>query len=195
MGMSGATVLVVDNQPAVAEAYQSYLMESYDVRLAFDGETALEKLDDSVDVVLLDRRMPALSGDEVLSHIRARGHECQVAMVTSTKPDVDVIDMGFDEYLMKPVSEDTLLSTVEGLLDRRDYDETLQEYYTSAKKYAALKAERSAEALEDTEEFKRLRRRVRRLGGDVEQAFDRIETREGVDVAVDRSSAHPSHRS
>ncbi len=188
MGTSGATVLVVDNEPAVAEAYESYLAVDYEVRLAFDGETALDRLDETVDVVLLDRCMPALSGDEVLEHIRSAGYDCQVAMVTAVKPDVDIVEMGFDEYLKKPVSGSTLTDTVSDLLDRRQYDEKLQAYYTSAKKYAALRAESSAADIEDSDEFRRLQDQVTRMSEEVDRAFDRIDTSDATNMTVDRNA-------
>lgn len=185
MGTSGATVLVVDNEPAVAEAYESYLEVEYEVRLAFDGETALDRLDETVDVVLLDRCMPALSGDEVLEHLRSAGYDCQVAMVTAVKPDVDIVEMGFDEYVMKPVSGTTLTDTVSDLLDRREYDEALQDYCTSAKKYAALQAEPGAADIEESEEFRRLQDRVTRLSGEVATVVDGVDTADGTDIALD----------
>jgi len=62
-------------------------------------------IDETVDVVLLDRMMPGMSGQEVLAAIRERGLDCRVAMVTAVDADFDVIEMGFDEYLGKPRTE------------------------------------------------------------------------------------------
>ncbi len=87
---------------------------SYDVRRAYEGHEALELLDGEVNIVLLDRRMPGLSGDEVLSELRRRELHSRVVMVTAVKPDFDIIDMGFDDYLVKPVSKDDLFTTVQG---------------------------------------------------------------------------------
>ncbi len=81
-------VLVVEDEPDLADLYATWLRGEYRVRVAYGGREALEKLDDEVEVVLLDRRMPDLSGDEALKEIRERGFDCRVAMVTAVEPDL-----------------------------------------------------------------------------------------------------------
>lgn len=71
-GTEPATVLVVDDEPDVADAYAAQLDDQYIVSTAYGGDEALERIDVSVDIVLLDRRMPSTSGDEVLERIRNR---------------------------------------------------------------------------------------------------------------------------
>ena len=61
-----ATVMLVDDEPTLVDLYETFLSGEYDVRTATGGTEALEVMDESVDVALLDRRMPELSGDEVL---------------------------------------------------------------------------------------------------------------------------------
>jgi len=150
-------VLVVEDEPDLAELYRTWLAESYRVRTAGDGRTALEELDDEVDVVLLDRRMPDLSGDEVLERIREGGFECRVAMVTAVEPDTDIVDMAFDDYLVKPVSEEELVRTVENLRLRDEYDDGVKRLFSLASKKALLEAENDRIALESDMDYRRLR--------------------------------------
>ena len=188
MEPSAPTVLVVDNDPAVADAFERYLQDEYQVRVAYDGETALESLDETVDVVLLDRRMPNFSGDEVLERIRSEGWSCQVAMVTAVDPDFDIIDMKFDDYVKKPVVKDDLAATVEGLLQRQTYGKKLQAFYVAAKKYAALKAEKTNAQLEESEEFEQLKSRLVQLRREVDEAVQELNDWEGFDIAVNQWS-------
>jgi len=146
-------VLVVEDEPDVAETYERWLRADHDVRVADDGATALETLDETVDVVLLDRMMPGMAGEEVLREIRDRGVACRVAMVTAVDPDFDVIEMGFDEYLTKPPDRDELLDTVERLVDRASLDDELQEYYALVARRSALEAAKTDEELADSEEY------------------------------------------
>lgn len=109
-----ATVLLVDDEESVLETYELYLeTEGYDVLTADNGGEALVELDGDVDVLLLDRRMPGMSGDEVLEHVRDWELDCRVAMITAVDPDSDIVEMAFDDYLTKPISKDELLDTVE----------------------------------------------------------------------------------
>lgn len=123
------TVLVVEDEEAVVEAYAMWLSDVAEVRTATGGREALELLDDDVDAVLLDRRMPDLTGDETLAEMRERGYDCRVAMVTAVDPDVDVgtVDASFDTYLTKPVTREEIVDAVEKLLERSARDEAAGE--------------------------------------------------------------------
>jgi CheY-like chemotaxis protein len=142
MGERGnATVLVVDDEEPVREAYKMYLESAdYDVLSAATGGEALIELGPEIDVVLLDRRMPGMSGDEVLDHIEEWESHCRVAMVTAVDPGDDIADMGFDDYLNKPVSKDELLDTIEQLLLFDRYEDLLTEYHSVVRKYALLRS-------------------------------------------------------
>lgn len=164
------TVLVVDDERAIADAYAGHLRDDYAVRVAYSGEAALEQVDDTVDVVLLDRRMPDLSGDAVLERIRNRGFTCHVAMITAVEPDVDVIEMEFDDYLYKPVSKAELRDAVASLVTRTSYDEQLQEYFTLISKRATLEANRSGDDLAASDAFTELSDRIEALEADVDAA-------------------------
>lgn len=148
MADKNAVVLIAEDEQPLADLYAEWLAPDYEVRIAYDGEEAMDRLDDAVDVVLLDRRMPGLSGDEVLARVRDRGYNCRVAMVTAVKPDFDIIELGFDDYLTKPASKEDLQSIVEELLTRADYDQTLLDYYALVATRAALDDEKSPAELD-----------------------------------------------
>jgi DNA-binding response OmpR family regulator len=112
--------------------------EEYEVRTATGGPEALDLVDEEVDVALLDRRMPRMSGDELLDKLRERGIEAKVAMLTAVDPDVDIVDMPFDDYRTKPVAAAELRGLVRTLLLRASYDERCQEFFQLASKKAAL---------------------------------------------------------
>jgi DNA-binding response OmpR family regulator len=162
-----ATVLVVDDEPDVVRTYRDSLAEWYDVRTAFDGEEALEQVDDAVDVVLLDRRMPGLSGDEVLGELRERDVDCRVVMVTAVDPDADLLHMEFDEYLVKPLTGTDLRDAVERMLARNAMEDRVLEMFAVASKLATLESkldiaqqERSEQHQQLLDEFYQLREEV-----------------------------------
>ncbi|MFD1684948.1 response regulator transcription factor [Halobellus litoreus] len=164
-------VLVVEDEPDLADLYATWLRDEYRVRVAYGGREALEELDEEVDVVLLDRRMPDLSGDEALEAIRERDVGCRVAMVTAVEPDFDIVAMGFDDYLVKPVSRDSLKETVENLLRRNTYDDGIQELFALASKKALLESEKDAATLEEHEEYQELTERVRNLRAQLDETL------------------------
>jgi DNA-binding response OmpR family regulator len=155
-GDDAATVLVVDDEPGLVEVYSHSLSTEYAVRTATGGEEALAAVDEAVDIVFLDRRMPDLPGDDVLERIRDRGLNARVVMVTAVQPDFDIVEMGFDAYLVKPVVSEDLLDTAERMLTRDDYADSVQELYALAEKRATLEAEKHDHELEHSSEFESL---------------------------------------
>jgi DNA-binding response OmpR family regulator len=168
-------VLIVEDEPDVAETYYFWLEADYEVRIAEDGDEGLDKLDADVDVVLLDRMMPGLSGDEVLEHIREQELGCRVSMVTAVEPDFDILEMGFDAYLSKPIRREELEETVTTLLERSTYDSLLQEYYALVEKQATLEATKSSAELAESEEYEALADEVAELREDLTGALGGIE--------------------
>jgi DNA-binding NtrC family response regulator len=160
---SETTVLVVDDEPDVADAYSLRLEQEYGVRTAYGGEDALETIDGEIQVVLLDRRMPDMSGDEVLEAFRDRGYDCGVIMVTAVDPDFDIIDMPFDDYLQKPVDRETLFDAIEEQLESLDEDAAVSELFSVTAKAGVLEQRKSSEELEDHPEYKDLKRRAAEL--------------------------------
>jgi len=151
---SDGTILVVDDEESLADLYTEFLKNAgYEVRTAYNGGEAIIELDTDVDVVLLDRQMPGMRGEEVLQEVRDYLDWCRVVMVTAKEPDFDVADLPFDEYLNKPVDEEQLLDTVEQMFLLEEYDELLTEFRSVTKRYATLKSHKSAEELNNSEEF------------------------------------------
>lgn len=164
-------VLIVEDELDVAETYERWLQSEYDVHVAANGHEAFEQLDETINVVLLDRMMPGMSGAEVLTEIRDRGIDCRVAMVTAVDPDFDIIEMGFDEYVTKPPERDELRATVERLVDRATLDDELQEYYSLVARRSALQAEKPVDELETSDEYATLVDRIEAKREDVDASL------------------------
>ncbi len=161
-----ATVLIVDDERPITDAYAQWLDDQYTVRTAYSGSEALDELDDAVDVVLLDRRMPDLSGEDVLDEIHERDLTCRVALVSAVEPDFDILELGFDAYLEKPVSDaEDLLSTVETLLRRTTYDAQMRRFLSLANKKAALETKKTPEELAANDEYEHLTEELADLRG------------------------------
>ena len=118
-----ARVLVVDDEPAVRRALERALrLEHHDVSLAADGEEALDLLAESpVDAMILDVAMPRLDGLEVCRRLRKAGDRTPVLMLTARdaiEDRVTGLDVGADDYLVKPFALEELLARVRAVLRR-----------------------------------------------------------------------------
>jgi DNA-binding response OmpR family regulator len=174
-GSDTATVLVVDDEEEVADVYALRLRNEFDTRVAYSGDDALASLDDDIDVVLLDRRMPDQSGDEVLERIREGEYDYRVIMLTAVDPGLDIAEMPFDDYLCKPVEKEDLVTAIEQQLRIKRHDDALAEYLEVTSKLDLLEAELSSQQLSDNEEVGALRDRAADLRAEVEGSVDDLD--------------------
>jgi two-component system response regulator MprA len=118
-----ARVLVVDDEPAVRRALERALrLDSYEVELAADGEEALDvQARDPADAVILDVLMPRLDGLEVCRRMRQAGDRTPILMLTARDAIDDRVmglDVGADDYLVKPFALRELQARLRALLRR-----------------------------------------------------------------------------
>lgn len=184
------TILVIEDERDLAGVYERWLESRYDVRVANDGESALAALDSTVEVVVLDRVMPGVSGDEVLDRIRERGYGCRVVVVSAVEPDFDVVEMGFDHYLTKPVGRAELRGAVETLQRRNEYTERVQEYFSAVSKKALLDATKTEAEREESERYAELVARITALEETVERLQSELTAAEDFEVAFRDIAQH-----
>jgi len=171
-----ASVLIVEDEQELADMYAAYLPETYDVTVVYGGEPALDVLDEQpFDLVLLDRRMPVVSGNEVLAEIEQRGLDCRVAMVTAVNPDFDIIDLRIDDYIVKPVTRDELREIVKRLLKLDEYNEQMQKLTSKKLKRNVLEVEKTQAELSDSPEFERLNEEIAKLETEVDSLADELD--------------------
>jgi DNA-binding response OmpR family regulator/AraC-like DNA-binding protein len=119
-------ILIVDNERGVHEFCQALLADQYDLLRAHDGPAALASLDShSVDLVLLDLRLPGVYGLEMLAQIHAIRPQLKVIILTgvlSVRTAVEAMRNGAFHYLTKPFSGEELCLLIKAALrtDRED---------------------------------------------------------------------------
>src|SRR6202048_3482004 len=116
-------ILLVEDERKVASVIARPLREnSYAVDIAESGEKALELTTDvTYDAILLDVRLPGLSGIQVCRELRQQGMEAPVLMLTARgliEQRVEGLDAGADDYLTKPFVLAELLARVRALVRR-----------------------------------------------------------------------------
>ncbi|WP_128477519.1 response regulator transcription factor [Halorussus pelagicus] len=102
------------------------------VTTASDGEIALAVADADVDAMLIPQRCPDLSGDELVSKLRDRGVEAPAAVVLPEASDADVLELGFDDYVCRPLTERKIETVLRRLIKRQTYNRLLRRYYRLA---------------------------------------------------------------
>jgi two-component system phosphate regulon response regulator PhoB len=118
-------VLVVEDEPDIAAliAYQ-LTREGFRVETAGDGPEALRAIAREIpDLVVLDRMLPGISGDEVLQQLRSEPSTCNIPVLVLTakreqEDRIDGLELGADDYLTKPFSPRELVLRARAILRR-----------------------------------------------------------------------------
>lgn len=118
-------ILLVEDDEGISNFILKGLRESaYAVDLSTDGEDAIYQASiNEYDLVLLDVMIPLKNGFDVCKDIRNQGLETPILMLTardSVSDRVEGLDVGADDYLVKPFAYDELLARIRALLRRRD---------------------------------------------------------------------------
>jgi DNA-binding response OmpR family regulator len=117
-------ILVIDDDPSIRSLFKRGLgYEGFTVDLAESGEAGLSSVRDNVpDLIILDVMMPGIDGFEVLRRLRAAGDTVPVIMLTAKDTDesqIEGLDAGADDYVLKPVTFDVLLARIRAVQRRR----------------------------------------------------------------------------
>ena len=126
-------ILVVDDNKPNVELLQAHLESAgYNVVTAFGGEEALRKVEsEKPDMILLDIMMPRISGYEVCRRLKAdpKSKGIPIVMVTALNELEDVekgVDVGADDFLMKPINKLELITRVRSMLRVKNLEDELQ---------------------------------------------------------------------
>ncbi|NVH52267.1 response regulator [Photobacterium damselae subsp. damselae] len=116
-----AKILLVDDDTELTALLHDILeMEGFEVEQANNGEQGLEKINASIDLVLLDVMMPKMNGTEMLRRLREK-YSTPVLMLTAKGDEIDRVlglELGADDYLPKPFSDRELLARMRAILRR-----------------------------------------------------------------------------
>jgi len=120
--MSELSILVVEDEPSIAEVVGLYLQRAgYQVQTATDGKTAMSILEKEIpDLIILDLMLPEIDGLSLTRWLRDRSN-VPIIMLTARREEIDRItglEMGADDYVVKPFSPQELVSRVRAVMRR-----------------------------------------------------------------------------
>jgi heavy metal response regulator len=116
-------ILLVEDDKGIARFVKKGLLEnSFSVEVAYNGQEGLESaLSNPYDLVILDILLPQKDGREILKELRGRGSQVPVIFLTAKDQESDIVqglNLGADDYLVKPFSFNELLARVRAILRR-----------------------------------------------------------------------------
>lgn len=179
------SILIIDDDPRLVNMYAGWLEEDYEVERAYNGEDGLAALSDEIDIVLLDRRMPGITGEEVLERIREWGIDTRVIMLTAVEPDLDIVEMDFDTYMLKPGVKEQLRDVITDLLTRDSYEQETEEYLVLNAKRALLESQLTQAELEEDEGYRQLITRLEELEETMDDPTGGVESSDRIMTVLD----------
>ncbi|MFB6100317.1 MAG: winged helix-turn-helix transcriptional regulator [Candidatus Nanohalobium sp.] len=155
-------VLIVEDEEQLSKLYSEWLSSSYRTSTANTGSEATDLMDPDVEVVLLDRALPDTTGENVAEMISSH-YDPQIVFLTAKEPEVEVADMDIDDYLVKPVSAEELISKVEEMTERKEKKELKQELMALCSRKDVIEEDNPKEELEEKEKYRKLVERIETL--------------------------------
>lgn len=132
------STMIVEDEQMVVSIIEDYFPDSYDIRSAETAQRALDTYHDDIELLIFDRRLRKMSGDELAASIRAEHKKQLMLCVSGVKPGNDIHQLQCDEYIQKPFTEDELKTKVELLLNRTELEHPAREYLSLRSKQVAL---------------------------------------------------------
>lgn len=119
MATGEINILVVEDEQGLVELFEIWLGDTYNVTTATSGEAARQLLDESIDVVILDWRLPDCSGEDIVTYMQENGFEASIAVVTGAEPNDGHLSPRVDLVLQKPIAREELHDGIELLLSKQ----------------------------------------------------------------------------
>ena len=122
-------ILLVDDEKKITEVVKAYLdKEGYNTKVAHDGKQAIDLFNDNeFDLVILDRMLPDISGEEICEKIRETSL-VHIIMLTAKTDDEDKIDgfnLGCDDYVCKPFNVKELILRIKAVFRKMEKNEDI----------------------------------------------------------------------
>lgn len=109
----GTKVLFVDDEEGILDLYRIMCENKYNVETLSQGTRAVEEFDNSIDIAFFDRRMPDMSGYEVIKKIQNEGYETPMIIISGSDEDESPTDADYKEYLKKPIDQDEIFNAID----------------------------------------------------------------------------------
>lgn len=118
-------ILLVDDEELIIKSIKFKLQQYYDITSCNDGKEAIELINSvKPDLIISDIMMPFMSGIELLDIVKSRAGDPIPIILVSSLDEVEVInvalDIGADDFVVKPINMDELQIRVSKILDRKE---------------------------------------------------------------------------
>lgn len=185
MAENRSLVIVAGPDPTPTDSLADLMRETATVRTAYSTDDVLDRLDDEVDVVLVD---PSLSTDAVSTVHKAvtqRDLDCQIGLLPSDGTRGDAVEI-VDSVVPLTAGDERVRETVEWLALRAQYRRTLEEYYELVQRAADLK--RFDDRSEVAPDLERLERQIEQLRRRLDETAEQLDTVSLFEAALHRDS-------
>lgn len=131
-------VLIVDDEPGLVDLFEMWLEDGYETVTAKTSKAGLEKMSPSIDAALLDRDLGTMDGSDLAVGIREVKPDIPIAFVSGREPDSEILQTGFDDYLVKPIGKNDLHTTLEFFETLVSLDDSYRDYAKVLRQQAVI---------------------------------------------------------
>lgn len=134
-------VVIIEDEESLAELFSKRLDDEYNATIATHAGNGIAEIDAETDYVLLDRKLPGMSGDRVLEYIVDQPYDINVIIISAIDPDQNVIHQPYDEYITKTVDEGEIQDAIDRVEVKNRFVELLSQYVKKAETWEVVRSE------------------------------------------------------
>ena len=153
-------ILLVDADRRITEMYAQWLTNRYTVSRAHNDEELEEQLDETIDVLLADERLPGTALSDAIGNTDGT---CRILVLVGDRPRLDLLDLECDDILRKPIVQETALESIDEQLSRQGEPAERRELESIRTRLRLFESIYSADRLESTDSYDELRTRLESL--------------------------------
>jgi DNA-binding response OmpR family regulator len=168
-----SNILIIEDERDTANLYRNYLEDDYCTTLATSGEQAINELDQSIDLILLDLNLPRMNGKEVIETIEndeVEHTDPRIIILTTRDPTANILEYPIDKYKMKPIYRDDLHSLINDIALQNKFQHLTKRLFQKRSKRNAL----NQAGKTDTETYRELLNAIDELEAQAEEIYDEI---------------------
>ena len=134
-------VVIIEDEESLAELFSKRLDDEYNATIATHAGNGIAEIDAETDYVLLDRKLPGMSGDRVLEYIVDQPYDINVIIISAIDPDQNVIHQPYDEYITKTVDEGEIQDAIDRVEVKNRFVELLSQYVKKAETWEVVRSD------------------------------------------------------
>lgn len=179
---SGENVVIVEDEESLAELFAYRLEDEYNTTIAPHAGDAIANITNETDFVLLDRRLPGMSGDKILEYINDEPITVNVIIISAIDPCEKVIHEPYDEYITKSVNNGEIKNAIQRVKLKNKFIKLFTEYVRKGEQAEILQSELNLTEQDENIDLQIIEDELKRMADEFNTVANKLADSKATDI-------------